>query len=214
MLKLNKNERNLERYLDAAIEYFACLRIYPRRMLRYPFDAVGLELLSKATSIARSCLVLIQANQAEEAFGLGRSLVEARLILRHLTRDKTSMFSESWKFLKFSLADKNFWLFHVRRVLTDPDVLSDVDRHASEWNLSDEAPMAATRSWSEKYSSWGSQKEDHPLDGETNSKSDRTSAYAIEYTQASFFVHCTQPSLDNFFPAEGAPLLSRLHSNL
>jgi hypothetical protein len=205
MLQLNQNEKSLERYIGAVVAYFADLRMIPRSFFRYPFDFVALELLAKSVSLARSSLVLIGNDQAEEAFGLGRSLVEDRLILRHLTRDKALISVEAWKFLRFSLADKNFWLFHARRVFTDTDVLSDVDRHAEQWNLSGQTPMAATRSWSNKYSAWGSQEEDHPLDGLTNTKSHRSSRFAIDYTQASFFVHCTQPSLDNFFPEEGVP---------
>jgi hypothetical protein len=95
----------------------------------------------------------------------------------------------------------------------DSDVLSDLDRLASEWELSDKTPMDATRTWSKKYNAWGSQEAEHPLDGETNAKSHRASQFAIDYTQASFFVHCTQPSLDNFFPSEGAPFEIRASSH-
>lgn len=205
MIELTKNEADLQRYLDAVVAHFEELEIYPRNVLRYPFDYVALELLSKAISICRSCLILLRNDQPEEAFALGRSLVEIRLILRHLTRDKTALFVEAWVFLNFSFTDKNFWLFHVRRVANEPEVIEDANRLADEWNLSDKNPMAATRPWSNKYNAWGAQKEEHPLDGSTNTQSHRASSFAVEYTQASFFVHCTQPSLDNYFPDSGTP---------
>jgi hypothetical protein len=40
----------------------------------------------------------------------------------------------------------------------------------------------------------------HPIDEMFDPPPDRIERHAIEYTQTSFFVHCTQPSLDGFFP--------------
>ena len=187
------------------MEYFASLKIIPRNFHIYPFDTVGLELLSKSVSITRSCLILIQADQPEEAFGLGRSLTEAALILRHITRDKSQIFSESRKFLQFALVDKNFWLFQARRTFTSAEVVTDLNYYAAKWNYTGEKPMAATRSWNGKYNAWNSQIEEHQIDGMFDSPTDRIAKHAIEYTQASSFVHCTQPSLDGFFPEEGEP---------
>lgn len=204
MLRFNKNEQKLRRYVTATTGYFKAQRIIPRNIFRYPFDTVSLELLAKGVSVTQSCLAF-KADHAEEAFGVGRSLVEITLILRHLTRDFDSMSAESSKFLRFSLVDKSFWLFHSKRLFTDPEVLADIDRHASQWDLTGFNPMSATRSWSEKYNSWKSQSENHPLDDQMNLPSHRTTKYAIEYTQSSFFVHCTQPALDNFFPEERTP---------
>jgi hypothetical protein len=85
---------------------------------------------------------------------------------------------------------------------------------AAEWKLSDLTPMEATRAWSNKYSAWKAQSEDHPLDGDWFNGEHRKSAFAIDFTQASFFVHCTQPSLDNFFPAEGVPFEIKPSSRL
>ncbi len=205
MGKLNSNEQGVFKYVAATIGYFASLQIRPRHFRIYPFDTVGLELLSKSVSITRSCLILIQADQPEEAFGLGRSLVETALILRHITRDKSQIFAESRKFLQFAFADKNFWLFQARKTFTSAEVVADINYYASKWNYTGEKPMAATRSWSDKYNAWKSQIEDHPLDEMVGSPPDRISKHAVEYTQASFFVHCTQPSLDSFFPEEGEP---------
>lgn len=212
MLRFNRNEQKLLRYVAATVAYFGELRIIPRDIFRYPFDTVSLELLAKSVSITHSCLALIKADQAEEAFGLGRSLVEIALILRHLTRDANAMASEAYKFLHFSIVDKSFWLFQSRRVFTDPQMLADVDRLAAQWDLAGLNPMAATRTWSDKYNSWKSQSENHPMDDQIGLPSHRISKYAIEYTQASFFVHCTQPALDNFFPKEGTPFAIRASS--
>ena len=204
MTELNNNEQ-AARYVAATAEYFASLKIIPRDLRIYPFDTVRLELLSKSVSITRSCLILIQAEQADEALGLGRSLVEAALILRHITRDKSQLFSESRKFLLFEFADKNFNLFQARRIFTSAEVIADINYYAAKWNYTGEKPMAATRSWSDKYDAWKSQTEEHPIDEMFDPLSDRISKHAFEYTQTSFFVHCTQPALDGFFPEKAEP---------
>jgi hypothetical protein len=209
MQRFNANEQNLLRYITAVINYFASLKLMPRDFRIYPFDTVGLELLSKSVSITRSCLLLIGGDQADEAFGLSRSLVEAALILRHITRDKSLMLCESQKFLRFAFADKNFWHFHARRTFKHPESVAEIDRYTSGWKFADGNPMAATRTWSDKYNAWKAQTEDHPLD---DNQDDRIGSHAVAYTQASFFVHCTQPSLDNFFPEEGVPFKIRSSS--
>src|ERR1700733_5103458 len=205
MTELNNNEQALLKYVVATAKYFASLKIIPRDFRIYPFDTVGLELLSKSVSITRSCLILIQAEQADEALGLGRSLVEAALILRHITRDKSQLFSESRKFLQFAFADKNFNLFQARRIFTSAEVVADINYYAAKWNYTGENPMAATRSWSDKYNAWKAQTEEHPIDEMFDPLPDRIGKHALEYTQTSFFVHCTQPSLDGFFPEVGEP---------
>ncbi len=205
MQKFNVNEQNLLKYVSAVINYFALLKLMPRDFRLYPFDTVGLELLSKSVSITRSCLILIGNSQADEAFGLSRSLVEAALILRHITRDQSLMFRESQKFLRFAFADKNFWHFHARKTFRHPESVEEINRYTSGWKFTDGNPMAATRTWSDKYNAWKSQTEVHPLDAKDDAQDDRIGSHAVAYTQASFFVHCTQPSLDNFFPEEGVP---------
>jgi hypothetical protein len=205
MQRFNANEQNLLRYVAAVINYFASLKLMPRDFRIYPFDTVGLELLSKSVSITRSCLLLIGADQSDEAFGLSRSLVEAALILRHITRDGSLMFREAQKFLRFAFADKNFWHFHARRTFKHPESVAEIDRYTSGWKFTEGNPMAATRTWSDKYNAWKAQTEDHPLDAQDDAQEDRIGRHAVAYTQTSYFVHCTQPSLDNFFPEEGVP---------
>jgi hypothetical protein len=205
MLALNTNEQSLRNYIAATVNYFAALKVIPRHFSIYPFDSVGLELLSKSVSIANSCLVLVQGNQPEEALGLGRSLVEVSLILRHITRDKSHMHREANKFLQFAFKDKNFWLFHARKRFTEAESAADIEYHAAKWNYKGDHPMAATRSWSDKFSAWTAQAQSHPLDHPDSTKDERSYDHATEYTQASFFVHCTQPALDNFFPECGVP---------
>jgi hypothetical protein len=203
MEKFNVNEQNLLRYATAVIDYFALMKLMPRNFHLYPFDTVGLELLSKSVSITRSCLILIGNAQSDEAFGLSRSLVEAALILRHITKDQSLMFRESQKFLRFAFADKNFWHFRARKVFKHPESVDEINRYTSGWKFTDGNPMAATRTWSDKYNAWKSQTEEHPLDAEDDAQEHRIDRHAVAYTQASFFVHCTQPSLDNFFPQVG-----------
>jgi hypothetical protein len=213
MSRFNSNEKNLLKYVVATMKYFALLKIIPRHFSIYPFDTVGLELLSKSVSISRSCLVLIENNQDDEAFGLSRSLVEAALILRHITRDKNLLFRESEKFLKFAFKEKNFWHFHARRTFKAPESVADIDRYTAGWTFVDGNPMAVTRTWSEQYNAWRAQTEDHPMDAQVDIQRDRIGSHAAEYTKASFFVHCTQPSVDNFFPQEGVPFEIKASSN-
>jgi Family of unknown function (DUF5677) len=212
MQEFNINEQNLLRYTTSVIDYFALLKLMPRDFRLYPFDTVGLELLSKSVSITRSCLILIGNTQSDEAFGLSRSLVEAALILRHITRDQSLMFRESQKFLRFAFADKNFWHFHARKTFKHPKSVEEINHYTSGWKFADGNPMAATRTWSDKYNAWKAQTEDHPLDTEDDAQEERIGSHAVAYTQASFFVHCTQPSLDNFFPQAGMPFEIRRSS--
>ena len=60
--------------MQALREEIAGLKVYPRTFARYPFDHIGLALVSKAFSISNALLALLEAGFADEAFGLTRSL--------------------------------------------------------------------------------------------------------------------------------------------
>jgi Family of unknown function (DUF5677) len=192
--------------MHTAIDCFNSLQIIPRDFRIYPFDTVALELLSKSISITRSCLLLIEGDQVDEAFGLSRSLVEAALILRHITRDKDLMFRESDKFLKFAFKEKAFWLFQGRQTFKDIESVEDMDRFTAKWDFASSNPMAFTRSWSDQYSAWAAQTKEHPVDTSHSLEHN----HPLNYSSASSFVHCTQPSLDNYFPTTGIPFQVKL----
>jgi hypothetical protein len=59
-------------YMQALQNEISGLKVYPRIFVRYPFDLIGLALVSKAFSISQALLVLLEAGFADEAFGLSR----------------------------------------------------------------------------------------------------------------------------------------------
>jgi hypothetical protein len=88
----NKDEVDRVRtYVRALRMEVARLKIFPRTFDRYPFDLIGLAIVSKAFSISAGLLVLLESGFAEEAYGLSRSLVECALTLRFLTQDQEKM---------------------------------------------------------------------------------------------------------------------------
>jgi hypothetical protein len=198
-------EDRITAYIAAISEYFEGLRIYPRVPDRYPFDSIAFELLSKGLSIAKACVVLLRAKHPDEAYGLARSLVECALILRHLTRNDAVKFSESSQFLGFWKKDKNFWLYHVRRNIAGNIDEIDIDRYAEEWKLSDDKPREIFQGWSKSFETFKCLQQEHPLDGDWNTEQTRISSHAVDYTQPSQFVHCSQSGLNNLFPNIGVP---------
>lgn len=111
------------------------------------------------------------------------------------------MFRESDKFLKFAFKEKSFWLFHGRQTFKDTESVEDMERYAAKWDIAKGNPMAFTRSWSNQYDAWKAQLKEHPVDILHGLKHN----HPLNYSLASCFVHCTQPSLDNYFPAKGIP---------
>jgi Family of unknown function (DUF5677) len=203
--RLKVIEDRITAYIAAASEYFEGLRIYPRVPDRYPFDSVALELLSKGISIANACIELLRAKHSDEAYGLVRSLVECSLILQHLTRDDDVKFIESSRFLGFWKKDKNFWLYHVRRNTAGNLNQIDIDRYVAEWKLRDDRPREIFRGWSNSFETFKCLQQEHPLDGSWNNEQIRISGHAVDYTQPSQFVHCSQAGLNNFYPDIGVP---------
>ncbi len=197
-------ESVIRSYMATAESYLAQLNIYPRDLLRYPFDSIALEMTSKAFSICDACLLLLREGHQEEAYGLSRSLTECALILPYLTKDSNDRASESAAFVRYSLAEKNLWLYHARKNLSGTQNLVEVERLAKEWKLTGD-PQTARRGWSSKFKTYKAQQLTHPLDGLSSNDAIKAAAYALDYTQTSQFVHCSQPGLDNFYPDQGVP---------
>jgi len=196
-------EDSISAYIAAVSEHFESLRIYPRVPDRYPFDGIALELLSKSIALAQACIVLLQTKYPDEAYGLARSLVECALILRHLTRNDDVKFTESAQFFIFSKKDKNFWLYHVRRNIAGNLDEADINRYAAEWKLSGDKPREIFRGWSKNFETFKCLQQEHPLDGVWMTEQIRIAAHAVDYTQPSQYVHCSQPGVDNYYPDIG-----------
>src|ERR1700734_3637779 len=78
----------VEDYISRVAEAVEGTDFYPRSIRYYAFDTVASSMMSKAVALAKSCIILLKANQPDEAFGLSRSLVECALILRYITSDQ------------------------------------------------------------------------------------------------------------------------------
>ena len=162
-------------------------------------------MMSKAVALARSCLVLLKANQPDEAFGLSRSLVECALILRYITSDQSLQPERTAQFVGFSFEYKNLWLYHVRNLFADQAYADKTERYAERWKLTGD-PRQAKKHWSKlRGFTWDAQNLVHPLDDATFDLKHKEKEYAVDYTQTCQWVHCSQPALDNYVPLEGAP---------
>jgi hypothetical protein len=174
-------------------------RILTRRADIYPFDTVAGELLGKSFALARAAILLIEQGFPDEAFGLCRSLYEAAIYLRYVTKDSECMHERATAFLKFGRDSKAFWaqLLKSSGSLTAEEI-EEIDQYITENEIPDD-PKIITRPWSgvwkliEKISV-----ESHPLDAPSSSKELRDKQRAFAYTDTSSYVHCTQPSLNHY----------------
>jgi hypothetical protein len=178
------------------------LQIIPRTLIRYPFDTIALQLVSKAVALSRSCLSLLDSGFPDEACGLSRSLVELSLTLRYLTQDPETRDEQTDKFIRYTDADKAYWMYQVLQGAPDATMQQKIFDHAKELGIVPDA-KSAFRHWSgEGNFSWYTFNIDHPLDGPNASELAKKQSYAVEYKHLSTFVHCTQPGLDNYIPKE------------
>jgi Family of unknown function (DUF5677) len=160
---------------------------------------------SKSVALARSCIILLKADQADEAYGLSRSVVECALILRYITSDPALQADRAKQFVLFSFEYKNVWIYHARNQFAGRPEAAEVERHAKEWNLSGD-PKKAKQHWSRlRGFTWDAQSLVHPLDGPAFDVGFKEKQYAVDYFQTCQWVNCSQPALDNYVPDEAAP---------
>jgi hypothetical protein len=50
----------------------------------------------------------------------------------------------------------------------------------------------------------------HPLDGPGTNQLSKSSEYAVHYHQTSSYLHCFEPVIENFLPAERTPFKAKL----
>lgn len=186
-------------FVDSLQQNINDLRIFTRRLDYYPFDVVAGEIIAKAFMLCRAVIVLVQSGFPDEAFALCRSLFELSVYLRYITREPELLQERSVNFLRFGVNAKGFWanLLDKSDSITDEQRIK-IERYKSENNIPSD-PKLVTQPWSgvrrfiEKYS-----KLSHPTDGPDSDEKIQDRDRAISYTDASSYVHCTQPGLDRY----------------
>jgi Family of unknown function (DUF5677) len=192
-------------YISTAEDTVNALGIYPRTLMRYPFDVIAFEIVSKAFALSKACLVLLAAGLADEAFGLSRSLVECAMNLRYMTQAPTELNARTDQFIAYIKADKGYWMHYALQATTDAEMERRIRDHGEQLGV-DPDPKSASRHWSgRKGFVWEIATGDHPLDGPTMSERFKRADYAVDYHHTSSFVHCSQPALDNYCPNEKEP---------
>ncbi len=91
----------LRKYLDEAEALLAKAGIYGRKPLFNKFDVIAMALVSKAFSVARACLLLLDNGFEDEAYGMSRSVVECAWTLRYLTQTPAEIESRTWKYFNY-----------------------------------------------------------------------------------------------------------------
>lgn len=190
------------------------LKISPRNAYKYPFDIIGLAMVSKAFALADSCLRLLTANLTDEAFGLSRSIVECATNLRYITGDAALLNRRSRDFVDYALAHKAFWAHYALEQFAGKKEEREIRDYAKQQGIIPDT-KPARRHWSGLSGFiWDVMNIDHPLDGPVTPKY-KKAAYAADYFQTSAFVHCSLSAIDNYFVEEGTPFRvsssNRLH---
>lgn len=195
----------LRKYLDEAEALLAKAGIYGRKPLFNKFDVIAMALVSKAFSVARACLLLLDNGFEDEAYGMSRSVVECAWILRYMTQTPAEIESRTWKYFNYVILDKQFWMYHAMMNAKDEETKSDIRAHAEELGLHDD-PTEVVGHWSGKNGfGWIVNQMEHPLDGPNTNEAIKSAEYAVDYHQTSAFVHCYEPAIENFVPQEKTP---------
>jgi hypothetical protein len=200
----NQDEVNrVHSYMQALQEEVSKPGIYPRVFYRFPFDHIGLALVSKAFSISNALLVLLESGFAEEAYGLSRSLIECALTLRFLTQDRSRLHQRTLDYARFEVTDKQYWMHYALKHVTGQPMEQKIRDFAEQFDLKDD-PSGSRVHWSGKDGfAWKVNLGDHPLDNAADTELAKKSTYAVEYHATSSFVHCYSPVVNNFLPSEG-----------
>lgn len=193
--------RKIHAYVKRARNEVDKLEIWPRTAHRYPFDIVGLAMLSKVFALAQACLTLLMSDLPDEAFGLSRSVVECSTNLRYLTADAALQNQRTRDFVNYALADKAFWAHYALEQFAGRKEEHEIREYAKQQGIVPDT-KSARRHWSGLSGFiWDIMNIDHPLDGPVTPKFKKVS-YAADYFQTSAFVHCSLPAIDNYFAEE------------
>lgn len=193
----------LETYIECLRSEIEGLEILPRLLFEYPIDSIALGMLSKAFALSRACLLLLRSDFPDEAYGLSRSIVEITLILRYITSNLDLQAKRAVQFLTYSVDFKNYWLYFARKAYEGKPEAEEIERYAKLYKLSGD-PSKAQKHWSElRGFTREARKLNHPLDGLTIDDNFKSRSHAVDYFQTSQYVHCSQPAIDHYVPAEG-----------
>jgi hypothetical protein len=196
--------RKVSRFVRAAEAAINGLQILPRNPYRYPFDIVGLAVVSKAFALSKACLKLLTCDLSDEAFGLSRSIVECANNLRYLTEKPETQIKRVRAFVNQYKADKAFWAHYCLELFDGRPEEEEIREYMQQEGITPDT-KPASRHWSgEKGFIWDTMTIDHPLDGPVTTKHKKIS-YAADYFQTSTFVHCSLPAIDNHAVEEGTP---------
>ena len=207
-MSANTNQADTEQisaYISALEVELEKMQLRPRNLSRYPFDHVGLALLSKVFSIGRSLVLLLQNGFAQEAFSLSRSIVECGLNLRFITQEPKLQTERTLRYVTFDRADKQLWMHHALNNAADNAAQQSILNYASEHDLKEDT-REANRHWSGiKGFAWNVFLDPHPLDAITSTERERKTAHAVQYYNPTVFLHCYSPVIAAFLPQEYMP---------
>jgi len=171
----------LRKYLDVAESALANATIIGRKPVFNKFDVVAMALVSKAFSVARACLLLLDNGFEDEAYGMSRSVAECAWTLRYLTQERGKIESRTWKYINYLILDKQFWMYHAMMNAKDEEAKSDIRAHGEELGLHDD-PTEVVGHWSGKNGfGWIVNQMEHPLDGPNTNVAIKSAEYAVDY---------------------------------
>lgn len=203
-LERKKEIQKVNRFVRAAEAEIDAMAILPRDATRYPFDIVGLAMVSKSFALAKACLKLLSFHLPDEAFGLSRSIVECANNLRYLTEKPESQNKRVRNFVNQHRADKAFWAHYALELFSGRPEEKEIRDYMQQEGISPDT-KPASRHWSgERGFIWDTMNVDHPLDGPVTTKHKKIS-YAADYFQTSSFLHCSLPAIDNYAVDEAKP---------
>lgn len=208
----NKEFQLVRDYVNNAKREFDALALYTRRFDLYPFDMMGLGILSKAFSLANAVFVLLDAEMEDQAYALCRSIVECSLNLRYLTQDPGQLWTRTDGYMRFAVADKQYWMHWALQSAVGTPMEAKILEYGKKWGLTPDT-KGASKHWSgEKGFAWVTNLKDHPLDGDKSTEFRKKSQYAVDYYQTSSYIHCYSTALDNFWPTECTQFSIEEHS--
>jgi hypothetical protein len=200
----------VRKYLSDAEAELARVKLIPRQPYFNKFDFIAAAMLSKAFSVARASLLLIENGFEDEAYAICRSVVECGWTLRYLTQEPEGIEKRTGKYINFLILDKQFWMYQALMTFKDEEMKADVRAHAKELELHED-PTEVEGHWSgQRGFAWLVNQSEHPLDGPESKELSKASEYAVDYHQTSSFVHCYAPAIENFLPDDRTPFRVKL----
>lgn len=167
-------------------------RIYPRSNVR--LDIVLLALLSKSLTVARAVCTLVEAGFPEEAFGLGRTLLDIYFTVRYIANK--DQLERADKYAEFYARDYQRWIRLIEKYY--PGSLNPLPEHHEEM-----LRMAAAYPSPHKWTGLGDQTRQMAMEKdevESESLGRPVTAefdYLVIYGWTSHYVHPTVVALES-----------------